>query len=90
MPIQSIQSLFCVPMTPVVAFAIVNPIECFETPECRQISGKVKKKMIFEKGCQTDVGGTIEILGSSGEVVTSPPLNRKVGCSRPTMIRARC
>ena len=29
-------------------------------------------------------------LGSSGEVVTSPPLNRKVGCSRPTMIRARC
>ena len=28
--------------------------------------------------------------GSSGEVVTSPPLNRKVGCSRPTMIRARC
>ena len=28
--------------------------------------------------------------GSGGEVVTSPPLNRKVGCSRPTMIRARC
>ena len=27
---------------------------------------------------------------SRGEVVTSPPLNRKVGCSRPTMIRARC
>ena len=27
---------------------------------------------------------------SCGEVVTSPPLNRKVGCSRPTMIRARC
>ena len=24
------------------------------------------------------------------EVVTSPPLYRKVGCSRPTMIRARC
>ena len=22
--------------------------------------------------------------------LTSPPLNRKVGCSRPTMIRARC
>ena len=29
-------------------------------------------------------------LWSSGEVVTSPPLNRKVGCSRPTMICARC
>ena len=29
------------------------------------------------------------ILASGGEVVTSPPLNRKVGCSRPTMIRAR-
>ena len=28
--------------------------------------------------------------GSGGEVVTSPPLKRKVGCSRPTMIRARC
>ena len=28
--------------------------------------------------------------GFGGEVVTSPPLNRKVGCSRPTMIRARC
>ena len=27
-------------------------------------------------------------LRSGGEVVTSPPLNRKVGCSRPTMIRA--
>ena len=27
--------------------------------------------------------------GGSGEVVTSPPLNRKVGCSRPTRIRAR-
>ena len=23
-------------------------------------------------------------------MVMSPPLNRKVGCSRPTMIRARC
>ena len=31
-----------------------------------------------------------EAKGSSGEVVTSPPLNRKVGCSRPTMIHARC
>ena len=30
------------------------------------------------------------VKGSGGEVVTSPPLNRKVGCSRPTMIRARC
>ena len=30
------------------------------------------------------------VKGSSGEVATSPPLNRKVGCSRPTMIRARC
>ena len=29
-------------------------------------------------------------LGSGDEVVMSPPLNRKVGCSRPTMIRARC
>ena len=29
------------------------------------------------------------ILGSGGEVVTSPPLNRKVGSSRPTMIRGR-
>ena len=29
-------------------------------------------------------------MGSGGEVVTSPPLNRKVGCSRPIMIRARC
>ena len=28
--------------------------------------------------------------GSGGEVVTSPPLYRKVGCSRPTMIHARC
>ena len=28
--------------------------------------------------------------GSGDEVVTSPPLNRKVGCSRPSMIRARC
>ena len=27
---------------------------------------------------------------SGGEVVTSPPLNRKVGCTRPTMSRARC
>ena len=25
-----------------------------------------------------------------GAVVTPPPLNRKVGCSRPTIIRARC
>ena len=32
----------------------------------------------------------VSIWGSSGEVVTSPPLNRKVGCSRPIMIRARC
>ena len=30
------------------------------------------------------------LKGSSGEVVRFPPLNRKVGCSRPTMIRARC
>ena len=30
------------------------------------------------------------IMGSSGEVATSPPLNRKVGGSRPAMIRARC
>ena len=31
-----------------------------------------------------------EVKRSGGEVVTSPPLNRKVGCSKPTMIRARC
>ena len=31
-----------------------------------------------------------KLMGSGGEVVTSPPLNRKVGWSRPTMIRARC
>ena len=29
-------------------------------------------------------------MGSGGEVVTSPPLNRKVGSSMPTMIRDRC
>ena len=29
-------------------------------------------------------------FGSGSEVVTSPPLNRKDGCSRPTRIRARC
>ena len=28
--------------------------------------------------------------GSGGEAVTSSPLNRKVGFSRPTMSRARC
>ena len=28
--------------------------------------------------------------GIGGEVVTSPHLNQKVGCSRPTIIRARC
>ena len=32
----------------------------------------------------------MSILGSGGEVVTPPPLNRKVGCSRPNMIRAGC
>ena len=30
------------------------------------------------------------ILGSGGEVVTSPPLNQKVECSRTTMISAHC
>ena len=30
------------------------------------------------------------IMGSGGEVVTSPLFNRKVGCSRPTMIRTSC
>ena len=30
------------------------------------------------------------LQGSGGEVVTSPLLNRKVGCSRPTMMRGRC
>ena len=30
------------------------------------------------------------LLGSGGEVVRTPPLNRKVGYLRPTMIRAHC
>ena len=29
-------------------------------------------------------------MGSGVEVITSPPLNRKLGCLRSTMIRARC
>ena len=32
----------------------------------------------------------VSIWGSGGEVVTSPPLDRKVGSSRPTIIRACC
>ena len=33
--------------------------------------------------------GSVGEVGSGGEVVTSPPLFQKVGCLRPTMIRAR-
>ena len=32
----------------------------------------------------------VKLKGSGGDLVTSPPLNRKVGCSRPTMFRACC
>ena len=32
----------------------------------------------------------VKLKGSGGDLVTSPPLNRKVGCSRPTMFRPCC
>ena len=34
--------------------------------------------------------GSVGERGSDVEVVTSPPLSRKAGCSRPTMIHAHC
>ena len=43
---------------------------------------------IIENNKVSDKTEKFNVEGSGGEVVTSPPL--ELGCSRPTMIRARC